>query len=324
MKTIELITPCFNEEKCVLPFYEEVKRVFEKDLPDYKFYITYVDDGSRDGTMEAIKHVVELDGENKRIRYISLSRNFGKESAMYAGLSNCIGDYIVVLDSDLQHPPALIPQMLEAVEKEGYDCATARRTSRKGEGAVKSFLSKKFYGVFNKVTGVNLTPNATDFRLMKRDVAKAVCSLQERDRFTKGIYAWVGFKNKWIGYENVERVAGSSKWNIKGLARYSYHGFLAFGTSPLRGIIWMGLFIVLADLIWIIKILIDYLAFGKAAGNGTTTLLLVVLFLGGVIITILGMIGEYMARIYTELKHRPIYLSRESNIEELNSGSEEK
>ncbi len=314
MKTVELIVPCYNEEKCIRPFYEEVKRVFE-DIPEHNFIITYVDDGSVDNTLVEI---IKLAGEvgDATIRYISFSRNFGKESAMYAGLSKCVGDYISVMDVDLQHPPKLLPQMISAIENEDYDCAAARRVSRKGEPKIKSALSSAFYYVFNSLTGMDMAPGSTDYRLMKREVAKVVVQMSERERFTKGIYSWIGFKTKWIEYENVERVEGTSKWNIRGLARYSYNGFMAFATTPLRGVVWLGIVIVVATLIWIIRILYKYLAYGDATGGGITTLTLIVLFLGGMIILIQGMLGEYLARIYMEVKGRPIYIARESNIKE--------
>lgn len=315
MPTIELITPVYNESSCINLFYEEVKRVFTKELPEYRYIITYVDDGSRDDTLEAIKEMVKTHPEEE-IRYLSFSRNFGKESAMCAGLANCVGDYVVVLDVDLQHPPALIPQMLQAVTEEGYDCATARRVSHKGEPPVRSFFSRRFYRVFSWVTGIELLSGSTDFRLMKRNVAQVIASMPERERFTKGIYSWIGFRNKWVEYENVERAAGVSKWNIKGLVRYSYHGFIAFATTPLRAAVWLGAFITAADVIWVIKILLDYCLKRKAAGGGITTLTLITLFLGGVVIIILGLIGEYLARIYLEVKQRPLYIVRDSNTDE--------
>lgn len=311
MKTIEMIVPCYNEEQCIEPFAEAIEKLFSSELSGYEYLITYINDGSLDSSLEKMKR---LSVRNSKIQYISLSRNFGKEAAMAAGLENATGDYIVCIDADLQHPPTLIPQMLEAVEKEGYDCATARRVSRKGEGKIKSFLSWGFYYVFNKVTSIKLAPGQTDFRLMKLKVAKAIMTLDERDRFTKGIYSWVGFNNKWIEYKNVERVNGDSKWNIKSLLRYSYHSFLSFATTPLRGVIWLGMIIVLADLFLAIKTYINAINHPETLGSGFTTIILMIMFFGGVIITILGMIGEYLARIYLEVKKRPIYIISEKNF----------
>lgn len=311
-KTIELIVPCYNEEKCVALFYGRIKEVFA-EMPGYDFIITYVDDGSKDHTMEEIKKVVSL-ADAGRVQYISLSRNFGKESAIYAGLSKCTGDYVALLDADLQHPPELLKEMLVAIEEEGYDCASARRVSRKGEPFIRSMFSKAFYHVINHITVLDLVPGSTDYRLMKRSVVEAIVSMTERERFTKGIYSWVGFKNKWIEYENVERVAGTTTWNFFGLLRYAYSGFLAFATTPLRGVIYFGMIIVLIAIYLAIKIYLQALKTPYAQRNGYASIMILMLFLGGVIITILGMIGEYMARIYMEVKNRPIYFARETNI----------
>lgn len=311
MKTIELIVPCYNEEKCVALFYKKIREVFER-IPDFDFVITYVDDGSKDNTMQEIKKII-ASVDKGRVQYISLSRNFGKESAIYAGLSRSTGDYVALLDADLQHPPELLIEMLEAIEKEGYDCASARRVSRKGEPLFRSMLSKAFYHVINHITVIDLVPGSTDYRLMKRSVVEAIVSMSEKERFTKGIYAWVGFKNKWIEYENVERVAGTTKWNIFGLLKYAVSGFFAFATTPLRGVVYFGMFIVV-----LAAILAVYVFIGASQMNGSRTgyasIMILMLFLGGVIITILGMIGEYMARIYMEVKNRPIYFAREEHM----------
>lgn len=311
-KTIELIVPCYNEEKCVALFYNRIKEVFA-EMPEYDFIITYIDDGSKDHTMKEIKKVVST-ADTGRVQYISLSRNFGKESAIYAGLSKCTGDYVALLDADLQHPPELLKEMLVAIEEEGYDCASARRVSRKGEPFIRSMFSKAFYHIINHITVIDLVPGSTDYRLMKRSVVEAIVSMTERERFTKGIYAWVGFKNKWIEYENVERAAGSTTWNFWGLVRYAYSGFIAFATTPLRGVIYFGMLIVLLAIYFAVKIYLGALHTPDAQRTGYASIMILMLFLGGVIITILGMIGEYMARIYMEVKNRPIYFARETNI----------
>ena len=311
MKTIELIVPCYNEESCISLFYDRIKEVF-LNMPGCEFIITFVDDGSKDNTIQEIKKVVERVDTGK-VQYISLSRNFGKESAMYAGLSKSVGDYVAVMDADLQHPPELLKKMLDAIENEGYDCASARRVSRKGDPLIKSVLSRAFYHVINHVTVIDLVPGSTDYRLMKRKVVKAIVAMSERERFTKGIYSWVGFKNKWIEYENVERIAGKTKWNIRGLFHYAYSGFLAFATTPLRAVIYLGMFIVMVSVLYAGYIFVGTLN-SDAERTGYASIIIIMLFLGGVIITILGMIGEYMARIYMEVKNRPIYFVRESNI----------
>lgn len=312
MKTIELIVPCYNEEKCVVLFYNRIKEVFSK-MQGYDFIITYVDDGSKDYTMEEIKKVV-ASADAGKVQYISLSRNFGKESAIYAGLSKCKGDYVALLDADLQHPPELLREMLVAIEEEGYDCASARRVSRKGEPFIRSMFSKAFYHIINHITVLDLIPGSTDYRLMKRNVVEAIVAMTERERFTKGIYSWVGFKNKWIEYENVERVAGSTTWNFFGLLRYAYSGFLAFATTPLRGVIYFGMLIVVLAVFFAFKLWLAAIHTPDTLRTGYSSIMILMLFLGGVIITILGMIGEYMARIYMEVKNRPIYFARETNI----------
>ena len=312
MKIIELIVPCYNEDKCVKLFYNRIKEVFS-EMPKYDFIITYIDDGSKDHTMDEIKEVV-ASADTGRVQYISLSRNFGKEAAIYAGLSKCTGDYVALLDADLQHPPELLKEMIVAIEEEGYDCASARRVSRKGEPFIRSLFSRAFYHIINQITVIDLVPGSTDYRLMKRSVVEAIVSMTERERFTKGIYAWVGFKNKWIEYENVERVAGSTTWNFWGLVRYAYSGFLAFATTPLRGVIYFGMIIILISIISAIYIYVEAIKTPNVERNGYASIMILMLFLGGVIIAILGMIGEYMARIYMEVKNRPIYFARETNI----------
>lgn len=313
MKTIELIVPCYNEEKCIELFYQRICDVFN-DIKDYNFCITYVDDGSRDKTLEEIKKLVKR-AENGTVQYISLSRNFGKESAIYAGLSKSKGDYVALLDADLQHPPELLKDMIRAIDEEGYDCASARRVSRKGEPIIRSLFSKAFYHIINHITVMDLVPGSTDYRLMKRNVVEAIVSMTERERFTKGIYSWVGFKNKWVEYENVERIAGTTTWSFWGLLKYAYSGFLAFATTPLRGVIYLGMFIVLLSIIYAGYIFAEALKTPGTERTGYSTIVILMLFLGGVIITILGMIGEYLARIFMEVKNRPIYFLRETNIE---------
>ena len=310
---IELIVPCYNEEKCIELFYNRICEVFKenKRLSEKDFLITFINDGSRDNSVSEMKRISEKD---KRVRYISLSRNFGKESAMYAGLSNSIGDYVAVLDADLQHPPELMEEMLIAIEDEGYDCASARRVSRKGEPVIRSAFSRAFYHIINKVTSMDLTPGGTDYRLMKRTVVDAIVSMGEHERFTKGIYSWVGFKNKWIEYHNVERVAGKTTWSFWGLIKYAYSGFIAFATTPLRGVIYFGLLVVLGAVVFAASVFIDAIRNPEALRTGYNTILIVLLLLGGVIIVILGMIGEYMARIYMEVKNRPIYIIGDTNI----------
>lgn len=313
MKTIEIIVPCYNEENCVSLIYARLKEVLGQ-LKDHDFIVTYIDDGSKDNTLQEIKKVVETADKGK-VQYLSFSRNFGKEAAIYAGLSKSTGDYVTIMDADLQHPPELLAEMIAAIEEEGYDCATARRVSRKGEPPIRSAFSKAFYRIISKVTAVELVPGSTDYRLMTRKVVEAIVSMPEYERFTKGLYAWAGYKNKWIEYKNVERAAGKSKWSFWGLIKYAYSGFVSFATTPLRGVVYLGLLTVFASVIAAIYILIGAINSGGDSRTGYASIMILMLFLGGVIITILGMIGEYLARIYMEVKRRPIYFERESNMD---------
>ena len=322
MKTIELIVPCYNEEKCIVLFYEAVQQVF-KELIDFNVIITFVDDGSKDDTLNEIKRVASIAKEGV-IQYIALSRNFGKESAIYAGLSKSTGDYVALIDADLQHPPELLVQMIDAIEKEGYDRATARRVSRKGEPLIRSVFSKAFYSIINHITVLDLISGSTDYCLMKRTVVDSIVSMRERERFTKGIYSWVGFKNKWIEYENVERIAGHTKWNFLGLLRYAYNGFIAFATTPLRGVVYLGIIITIVSFLYAATIGIAAVKNPSIPRTGYNSIMIVLLFLGGVIITTLGVIGEYLARIYMEVKNRPIYIERETNIERGSRSDQEK
>lgn len=313
MKTIEIIVPCYNEENCVSLVYTRVKEVFER-LKEHDFIVTYIDDGSKDNTLQEIKKVV-AGADKGKVQYLSFSRNFGKEAAIYAGLSKSTGDYVTIMDADLQHPPELLVEMMAAIEEEGYDCASARRVSRKGEPPIRSVFSKAFYRVISKMTAVELVPGSTDYRLMTRKVVEAIVSMPEYERFTKGLYAWAGYKNKWIEYRNVERAAGKSKWSFWGLLRYAYSGFISFATTPLRGVVYFGILTVLVSVASAIYILIGAINSGGDNRTGYASIMILILFLGGVIITILGMIGEYLARIYMEVKRRPIYFERESNID---------
>lgn len=311
MKKIEMVVPSYNEEQCIRPLYDAIENVF-KDIKNYDFSVLYVNDGSKDNTLGEIRKLVEEKG-NDKVKYISFARNFGKEAGIYAGLSNTTGDYVVLMDADLQHPPTLIPKMIEGIE-EGYDCCGARRVSRKGEPPIRSAFSRMFYRVVNKVTSMNLVQGGSDFRMMSRKMVDAIISLDERERFTKGIMSWVGFDTKWIEYENVERLAGESKWSFMGLAKYAINGFIAFATAPLRAVIYLGSFTVLISVIYAIYVLIETIS-GDGVRNGYATLLILLLLFSGLIITILGVIGEYIIRIYYELKHRPIYIAKETNIE---------
>ena len=311
MKTIDIIVPCFNEEDSVRAFFNEINIVMTDFEGRFSWKIIFIDDCSSDGTMREI-HNLRSPENKERVNYISFARNFGKEAALYAGFENSTADYMIVMDADLQHPPALIPEMIETVEEGEFDCVGARRVSRKGEGIIKSLFSSAFYYVINWATGMNLVPGMTDFRIMKRNVVDAIVSMRERERFIKGLYSWVGFKTKWIEYENIERVHGKSKWSFKSLWNYAKSGFIAFAVTPLRGVVYLGMLVVFASFIYGVRLYWMSVT-GLRPWQDTTTIILLLLFIGGTIITVLGLIGEYIARIYMETKQRPIYIERESS-----------
>lgn len=314
MKLIEIIVPCYNEESCLEIFYHRIREVLNS-IKGYSWSILFIDDGSKDSTLEKIKEL-ENSVNDDSIHYLSFSRNFGKEAAIYVGLKHTTGDYVVVMDADLQHPPELIPEMLKVIEEDGYDSCAAQRINRRGEPVIKSLFSRVFYHVMNRMTVINLVQGSTDYRMMTRQMAEAVVSLSERERFTKGIYAWVGFKTKWIPYENVSRVAGTSKWSFAKLFNYASSGIIAFATTPLRAAIWVGMMIVLGAFIYAVYTAI-YVFMYPERSTGRATIILIMLFLGGVIITLLGIIGEYLARIYMEVKQRPLYIIKETNLDDV-------
>ena len=309
-KRIEVVIPCYNEEECVELVYNEICDVADNVL-NYDFSILFVDDGSSDNTLNEIKRVSNI-AKKIRVNYISFSRNFGKEAAIYAGLSNSTAEYVALMDADLQHPPSLLIEMVKAIE-EGYDCAGARRVNREGEPIIRSFFSRLFYKLSNKIMATNICQGATDYRLMSRDFVNAVLQLCEKNRFTKGIFSWVGYDTKWIEYENIERAAGETKWSMKSLLDYAINGFVAFATAPLRGAIYLGFIIFFAAICYGIYIFLGALLFGGIR-NGYSSIMLTLLLVGSVIILLLGVIGEYLARIYIEIKNRPIFLVKEKRL----------
>lgn len=307
-KTIDIVVPCYNEEEMLKMFFEETSKVISQ-IDNYIFKFIFIDDGSRDKTHEILK---ELGQAHKEVSYISFSRNFGKEAGMYAGLSYSTGDYVIVMDADLQHPPALIPTMIKYIE-EGYDCCAAMRTTRDGESPVRSFFSRTFYKLSNKITDVNLVQGAVDYRIMSRPMVNAIMSMSERQRFSKGIFSWVGFNTKWIPYENVERVLGSTKWSFKSLFRYAITGITTFSIAPIRFVTGMGFFISLFGFIYILFTIIKTLVSGIDVPGYVTTLSAVI-FLGGITLISIGIIGEYVANIYIEVKNRPLFILKDTNI----------
>lgn len=308
MKTIDIVVPCYNEEAMIQMFYDESEKIY-KDISGYTFTYIFVNDGSKDKTHVILKDLAQ---KHDNVKYISFSRNFGKEAAMYAGLCNTTADYVIVMDSDLQHPPALVPKMLTEIEK-GYDCCAARRASRDGESKIKSWFSSLYYKLNNRFTDVQLVQNAVDFRIMSRLMVDNIVRLSEVQRFSKGIFQWVGFNTSWIPYENVERPAGETKWSFKSLFKYALTGITSFSIAPLRFLTGFGLFISFMAFVMIIITLVRKLAFGIDV-SGYASLMIAVLFMGGIIELSLGILGEYIANIYLEAKDRPIYIIQDTNI----------
>ena len=309
MNTVDLIVPCYNEEEGLSTFYAETSKVVD-NISGYSFKFIFVNDGSKDNTYQEI---LKLAKNHDNVKYVSFSRNFGKEAGMYAGLKYSSGDYCVIMDADLQHPPALIPEMIKGIE-EGFDCVAARRTNRKGESPVRSFFSKSFYKISNSLTDINLVQGAVDFRIMSRQMVDAILELSESQRFSKGIFEWVGFDTKWIPYENVERAIGTSKWSFFSLIKYAVDGITAFSIAPLRMVTYCGFTISIGAFIYIIVTIIQTMCYGISVPGYVTTLS-AVLFLGGIIELSLGIIGEYIGHIYVESKDRPLFITKDTNID---------
>jgi len=305
---ISIVIPCFNEEEAIPIFYEETLRVL-KTMSLSSFEFVFIDDGSSDRTLEVLK---EISAKDKSVHFVSFSRNFGKEAALYAGLSKANGDFISVMDVDLQDPPSLLPQMLEAILKEGYDCAATRRVTRKKEPPVRSFFARKFYKIMGKLSEVPVVDGARDFRLMTRKYKNSVLSLLERNRFSKGIFPWVGFKTKWFAYENVERVAGKTKWSFWKLFLYSIDGIIGFSTKPLAFSAVAGVLSLAIAFVLIIFIAIRRLVFGDPV-QGWASLVCFITFFSGLQLFCTGISGLYISKIYTEVKQRPIYIIKEEN-----------
>lgn len=308
MKSFELIVPCYNEEESVNLFYETVSPILYSIDADCSFI--FVDDGSRDNTAKLIKELAEKDA---KVKYISFSRNFGKEAAMLAGLRMSKADYVGIIDSDLQHSPELIPEMFRAVTEEGYDIAAARRIDRKGEAKIKSAFSRSFYKLINKISDANIEEGAQDFRVMNRKVVNAIVSMPEYNRFSKGIFSWVGFKTKWFEHENRERAAGKTKWSFWKLFTYAVDGILGFSTAPLKISLIVGTFTSIIGFIYALYTIVKTLVFGPDVA-GYPSIICAILIVGGLILISLGITGEYIARMYMEVKNRPDYLINETNI----------
>ncbi len=308
-KKISVVVPCYNEQEAIPYFYDEMVRV-EKTMPDYDFEIIFVNDGSKDKTMDIILDYAQRD---EQVKYIDFSRNFGKEAAIYAGLSNTSGDYAVMMDADLQDPPALLPEMVKAIEEEGYDSVATRRVTRKGEPPIRSFFARCFYRLINKMSKTEIVDGARDYRLMTRQFVNSLMELGEYNRFSKGLFGWVGYRTKWIEFENVERVAGETKWSFWKLLLYSIEGIVGFSTAPLAFSAVVGVLFCFIAFLLICIIVVKTLVLGDPT-SGWPSMVCIFLMVGGIQLFCMGILGEYIAKAYLEVKNRPIYICRNTNI----------
>lgn len=306
MKLCSLVVPCYNEQEAIPHFYAETEKTIIS-IKNLSFEYIFIDDGSTDATLEILK---KLSRKDKRIHFISFSRNFGKEAALLAGLQKAKGDFVATMDVDLQDPPALLPQMYAALVDEGFDCAATRRTNRKGEPPIRSFFAHLFYRLINKMSRTGIVDGARDYRFMSRAMVNAILTLKEYNRFSKGIFGWVGFKTKWIDFENVERVAGRTKWSFWSLFLYSLEGIVAFSTSPLSLVSVVGLFICFIAFVMLGVIFLRAFLYGDPVA-GWPSLISIIIFLGGIQLFSTGIMGLYLAKTYTETKNRPIFIVRE-------------
>lgn len=308
---ISVVVPCYNEQGALPFYYDKMKEVMAL-LPELLFEIIIVDDGSTDGTLEAAKQLAKSD---ERIRYMSFSRNFGKEAAMYAGLKNASGKYTAIMDADLQDPPEMLPKMYRVITEEGYDAVGTRRVTRKGEPPVRSFFARKFYKIMSRISKANMVDGARDYRLMNRKYVDALLSLGEYNRFSKGLFGWVGFKVKWLEFENVNRIAGETKWSFGQLFLYSLDGIVAFSNVPLYMASIAGIGSFIAAIAAMIFIIVRRLVFGDPVAGWASTVV-IILFIGGIQLLSIGILGLYLSKLYLEAKNRPIYLLDETNIKD--------
>lgn len=309
--TLSLVVPCYNEEEALPIFYEEACRV-TSEMDHLNIEMLFVDDGSSDETMRVIK---ELSDRDDRVHYVSFSRNFGKEAAIYAGLDNAAGDYVAILDADLQDPPSLLPKMLEILTTKGVDCVGTRRVDRKGEPPIRSFFARRFYRIMNKISHTEVVDGARDFQLMNRKVVNAILSMGEYNRFSKGIFGWVGYKKEWIEYENVERSAGETKWSFWSLFVYALEGIVAFSTAPLVIASISGITLFFVAIIGIIFIIVRTLIYGDPT-SGWPSMICIMLLIAGIQLLCMGILGQYLGKTYLETKRRPLYLVEESKLKD--------
>lgn len=306
-KKITLIVPCFNEQEALLIFYKEVTKIIKQTTYDYE--LLFINDGSQDNTLKILK---DLSSKDMHVRYLSFSRNFGKEAAMYAGFCNADGDYVAVMDADMQDPPALLPQMLELLETNEYDSVATRRMNRDGEPLIRSWFSRQFYSLINKISNADIVDGARDFRLMRKEMVDAIVSMGEVNRFSKGIFGWIGFKTYWLPYKNTERVAGETKWNFWSLFKYAIDGIINFSEVPLNIASWFGIVMTILSFLFLIFIIVRRLCFGDPVAGWASTICVIV-FIGGIQLFCMGVMGQYIAKSYSESKHRPHYIIAETN-----------
>jgi glycosyltransferase involved in cell wall biosynthesis len=308
MKKVDLVVPCYNEQESIPLFYNEIKKV-SKDI-NAKINIIFVNDGSKDNTLEIMKDLAKKDNI---VKYISFSRNFGKEAAMYAGLKESTGDYVTVMDVDLQDPPSLLKEMIRLIEEEGYDIVGTRRVTRKGEPPIRSFFARRFYKIINKMSKVEMVDGARDYRLMTRQVVDSILEMKEYNRYSKGLFSYVGFKTKWLEYENIQRVAGETKWSFWKLFIYAIEGIVSFTTAPLTIATLIGFLFCIIAFIMIIVIIVKTLVYGDPTA-GWPSMACIIFLVSGIQLMCIGVIGEYLAKMYLEVKNRPIYIIKETNI----------
>ena len=308
---VALIVPCYNEQEALPIFYEEVMKVVTTMNCQYE--LIFVNDGSKDNTLSILKNFA---AKNENVTYISFSRNFGKEAAMYAGFSNADADYVAVMDADMQDPPALLPQMVKILETEDYDSVATRRVSRDGEPPIRSWFARKFYQLINKISDADIVDGARDFRLMKREMVDAIVAMGEYNRFSKGIFGWIVFKTYWLPFKNVERVAGETKWNFWKLFKYAIDGIINFSEAPLSIASWAGIGMTFIAFIMMVIVIVRRLCFGDPVAGWASTMC-VIIFIGAIQLFSMGIMGQYIAKTYNEAKHRPHYIVAESNGEKV-------
>lgn len=304
---ISIVVPCYNEEESLPIFYDEISKVLLKIDDNYE--IILINDGSKDNTLKIMKDLADKD---KHVSYFSFSRNFGKESAMYAGLCNAKGDYVTIMDADMQDPPSLLPEMLRIIKEEDYDSVATRRVTREGESKIRSWFAVQFYKIINKISDADIVSGARDFRLMKRDMVDSIISMSEYNRFSKGIFGWVGFNTYWLPFENVERVAGTTKWNFWGLVKYAIDGIINFSNAPLDFASWLGIFMAIVAFIMLIFIIIRKIIYGDPVAGWASTIC-VIIFIGAIQLFCIGIIGQYIGKTYMQTKNRPHFIIKESN-----------